>query len=279
MNKRQITALLLMLASALMFGTTVQSATNPNGVDLFSSPASSINQASPYEAGFLVKVQGPGTCSGSPIKGTNLVITAAHCVMEPGTGAVGKRYDLRVEHNDTRFNVVEVYLDMEVSPLPHPEDDVAILVLDRQVPGAKLEVASSFDGKIDAKLIGYQPSTGWGSWLRGEDYSSHRENLPTSFVARPAVCKVPAGSAEWVKDPGIWSVSCGFVPGASGGPLVAVIDGKPALVGVASTVNKKLTHNGIAPLAKVLELLENGDKYRRTIDGPSVSWSSSGNQR
>lgn len=279
MNKRQFTALLMMLASVLMFNTTVNSATDPKKSGLFSAPASSIDQASPYEASFLVKVKGPGTCSGSPIKGTNLVITAAHCVMEPGTGAIGGRYDLRVEHEGTRFDVVEAYVDMQVAALPHPEDDVAILVLDRQIPGADLEIAPFFDGKLDTKLIGYQPSTGRGSWLRGKDYASHSDSLPMSFVTRPAVCKVPAGTARWVKDPGIWSVPCGLVPGASGGPLVAIIDGKSALVGVASTVNKSLTHNGIAPLAKVHELLKNGDKYRQPVDGPSHSWGISGGQR
>jgi len=57
------------------------------------------------------------------------------------------------------------------------------------------------------------------------------------------------------------TVPCGLIPGASGGPLFAEVDGKLVLVGILSTVTADLAANGIVPLAALQELLQHPEQY------------------
>ncbi len=239
----------------------------------------SIRRASVEESGYLVSVRGSGFCSGAPIAGTNLVITAAHCVVEPGTDAVGARYDLRVERSGVRYEVLEVYVDMSWKDGVRPQDDVAVLVMESPIPGPGLHLADSFEPDQSATLVGFQPS-GKGTWLRGSDYDSHSEMMSTSYAnhaTAPAACSIPATSFRWSKNDHWW-VPCGMVPGASGGPLIAAgVDG-PTLVGVTSSVDFKLESNGVAPVEKVQYLLRHRELYRK-VPGIAAPCCTSGNQR
>jgi len=243
------------------------------------APGSSIRQASEEESGYLVSVRGPGLCSGAPITGTNLVITAAHCVVESGTDAVGARYDLRVERSGVRYDVLEVYVDMSWKDGMQSKDDVAVLVMESPIPGPGLHLADSFEPDQAATLIGFQPSDG-GSWLRGTDYDSHSALMSARQRFLPAVtaaCSITATSFKWSKN-SHWWIPCGMVPGASGGPLVIAGVHGPTLVGVASSVDFELESNGVAPVEKVQYLLRNRDLYRK-IPGLAAPCCTSGNQR
>jgi len=243
------------------------------------TPGSSIRRASEEESGYLVSVRGPGFCSGAPITGTNLVITAAHCVVESGTDAVGARYDLRVERSGVRYDILEVYVDMSWKDGTQSKDDVAVLVMESPIPGPSLHLSNSFEPNQSATLIGFQPSGG-GSWLRGADYDSHSELMSTSYASHatvPAACSLAATSFKWSKN-GHWWIPCGMVPGASGGPLVIAGVNGPTLVGVASSVDFKLESNGVAPVEKVQYLLRNRELYRK-VPGLAAPCCTSGTQR
>ena len=56
-------------------------------------------------------------------------------------------------------------------------------------------------------------------------------------------------------------VPCGLIPGASGGGLFATHGDAIELVGIVSTVSADITHNGVVPMASLLELLEHQADY------------------
>jgi hypothetical protein len=214
-----------------------------------------IRLASDEESGYLVTVHGPrsGFCSGAPITGTNLVVTAAHCVVVRDPDAVGTRYNLRVERSGVRYEVLEVYADMSWEEGWKPEDDVAVLVMEYPIPGPGLALAEAFEPAA-ATLVGFQPASN-GAWLRGLDYDSHIDTVRTTNHANaPAACSIIATSFVQSKY-GHWWVPCGMVPGVSGGPLVVAGVSGPTLIGVSSSVDFDLEFNGVAPVEKVQYLL------------------------
>lgn len=255
---------------------------------------SSIRLASEEESSYLVTVHGTGNCSGAPIKGTNLVITAAHCVVEAGTDTVGTRFDIYVERSGVRYDVSEVYVDTMLWKNRFiPKDDVAVLVMKSPVIGPGLHLADSFETDQPATLVGMQPAA-FGTWLRGTDLSSHMQlvaacrQISTKRCAKalstnirstkssktptriPSACYIPAASAIW-SEKGHWRVPCGAVPGASGGPLIAAGVNGPTLVGVVSSVDSSLKYNGVAPVEKIQYLLAHPDKYRKVPSDKCVA--------
>jgi len=56
-------------------------------------------------------------------------------------------------------------------------------------------------------------------------------------------------------------VPCGLIPGASGGGLFATHGDAIELVGIVSTVSADITHNGVVPIASLLELIEHQADY------------------
>jgi len=244
-------------------------------------PTGIIRPATATESAFLVKVRGPGLCSGAPIEGTKLVVTAAHCVVEQYTNKIGALYDLRVERDGIRYDISEVLVDTVQTGRFNPAVDVAILVLHEPVEGPKLLLADSFTPEETATLIGYQPSSSNGSWLRGSTYSSHQDRMSSDLknhVPMPAACSLSDTDFKWSKNHHWW-ISCGMVPGASGGPLVKPTPSGPALVGVTSSVDFELKFNGVAPVSKIHSLLANRDAYRKVLDGPSAPCCNAGDKR
>lgn len=232
-----------------------------------------IRHASEEESAYLVVVRGSGLCSGAPIEGTNLVITAAHCVVETGTDAVGTRFDLRVERSGVRYDVLEVYVDMSWKNKFSSKDDVAVLVMKSPVLGPGLHLADSFEPDQPATLVGLQPAA-FGTWLRGIDYDSHIKLMSTKSSwtnnTIPTACDISATSFRWSKKDHWW-VPCGVVPGASGGPLIAAGVNGPTLVGVVSSVDFNLEYNGVAPVEKIQYLLKYRDKYRKVPSDKCVA--------
>jgi len=201
-----------------------------------------------------------------------LVVTAAHCVVEKYTNKIGARYDLRVERDGIRYDISEVLVDTAKTDRFNPAADVAILVLHEPVEGPGLLLTDSFTPEETATLIGYQPSSSEGSWLRGLTYSSHQDHMSSilkNHVPMPAACSLSDTDFKWSKNQHWW-VSCGMVPGASGGPLIKSTPSGPALVGVTSSVDFELKFNGVVPVSKIHSLLDNQDAYRKVLDGSSA---------
>lgn len=226
-----------------------------------------VRHASSTEADLLVRVRGVGVCSGSPIVGTNYVVTAAHCVLDPMTGTIGSRYDLRVERDSQRYDIVEVLVDTTPRDGVDAANDAAVLVMETSVPGPGIHLPSSASFS-SATLVGFQSLDSDGTWLRGNNYDDLDRIKGASagivyISSAPAACTVPTAMIESRK--GFSWIPCGMIPGGSGGPFVKDSASGYQLVGVLSTVSYNLTHNGITPAAKVIELLENQDTYRREI--------------
>jgi secreted trypsin-like serine protease len=223
-----------------------------------------VRQATEVEASILVRVRGVGVCSGAPVEGTNLVITAAHCVRDEKTKKVSNRFDLRVEKDGVRYDIEQVLIDSTPHPGVRPEYDAAVLIMKDAVPGPGVSLAESFTGKQSTVLIGFQSVDTDGTWLRGKNYddkpSPKGASEGVTFIsAAPAACSVEGSDITWSSK--YWTIPCGMVPGGSGGPLVVSTATGYKLVGVLSTVSYDLTKNGIVPVERVQEMLEDPSAF------------------
>lgn len=236
-----------------------------------------VRRATEEEASVLVRVRGVGVCSGAPVEGTNLVITAAHCVRDEKTKKVSNRYDLRVEKDGVRYDIKTVLIDSTPHTGARPEYDAAVLVMENGIPGPGVSLADSFSGNLPTILIGYQSVDTDGTWLRGKNYKDRATPKGASegvtFIsAAPAACSVKGSDITWSSTH--WSIPCGMVPGGSGGPLVISTETGYQLVGVLSTVSFDLTVNGVVPVEKINEMLQNPELYVSKPDPVSLTNSS-----
>lgn len=215
-------------------------------------------------ADVIVRVRGSSACSGTPITGTQLVVTAAHCVLD-GTGEVTAVTVVRdgVEHTTRAVLVNSRYDDA-----PSPHLDAAVLVLDRAIPGAAATLGETLPTQGLVTLAGFQPIDTDGTLLRGTTY----DNRPTpkgvtggvvEIESLPSGCVDRASSIEVAPDE--LKIGCGLIPGASGGGLFAERGGNLVLLGVISTVGRDLSYNGVTPLAAVRELLNHPGEYTHAV--------------
>jgi Trypsin-like peptidase domain len=201
-----------------------------------------------------------GVCSGTPISGTVYVVTAAHCVLTE-SGDVTRRTIMR---GGNAYTAVEVLVDANYHDHPTSQLDAAVLVMDQVIPGPATRVGAALPDIGEVWLAGFQPVDGSGELLRGHRHDDHpllsaSTGVPVEVSYRPAGCVDSAASLD--VSPARVMVSCGLVPGASGGGLFSERDGELVLVGIVSTVTADLTANGVVPLAALHELLEHPDRY------------------
>ena len=208
----------------------------------------------------IVRVRGSSMCSGTPITGTRLVITAAHCVLD-GAGDVTAVTVVRdgVEHAPQAL-----LLDPRYHDAPSPHLDAAVLIMDRAIPGRAATVGHTLPTHGLVTVAGLQPIDTDGTLLRGTSYDDRPtpkgvtgavveiESLPSGCVDRPSSIEIAVHQLK---------VGCGLVPGASGGGLFVERGGRLVLLGVISTVGFDLSYNGLTPLAAVHELLEHPLEY------------------
>lgn len=226
---------------------------------------SPIRRAAPAESALLVTVRGVGICSGAPIEHTRLVVTAAHCLLDPRTGQISTRHDLRVERDGVRYDIEAIIIDpASTVETVVPARDGAVLVLTATVtgPGVRLPREAAEPGTTThrAVIIGNQPVDTTGAFHRGREYHD-RSTVEGASPGATYVGHVPAACdvGEPLQRNGFLVYPCGMVPGGSGGPVVE--RGENTLIGVVSSVNRTLTRNGIVPVDEILRLLGRADRF------------------
>ena len=216
-------------------------------------------------ADIIVRVRGSSLCSGTPINGARLVITAAHCVLD-GAGDVTT---VTVERDEVEYVPRTILVSPRHYDPPRPHEDAAVLVMGRALPGPTATLGDVLPTQGHVTLAGLQPIDRDGALLRGTSYNDRPEPSGAKGAAivviesRPAGCLDHATSIDVAA--GQLEVRCGLVRGASGGGLFSERDGRLALHGVISTVDFDLSFNGLAPLSAVQDLLEQPSKYMHTL--------------
>lgn len=209
-----------------------------------------------------------GLCTGTPIAGTVYVVTAAHCVLTR-SGEVRKRALVR---DGVLYPAASVLVDLDYHDDPSVELDAAVLVMDEVIPGPAARVGSSLPDRGQLTLAGFQRTDGAGALMRVIDPNDQpapkrAAGSPVDRPWGPAGCVTSVESL--VVSSGRVTVPCGLVPGASGGPLLAVDNGEFVVVGILSTVTTDLSANGVVPLDSLLELLAHPERYAHDFEtGP-----------
>lgn len=221
----------------------------------------------------LVRIEGDGVCSGTPIADSRYVVTAAHCVLDDA-GEVGPRTVVR---DGVRYEAVGVLVDVRYVDTPTNALDAAVLIVDRAIAGPAAVIGQTLPTTGTVTVAGFQSVDTDGSLLRGT--TPHDRPLPHGATAglvtvghQPAGCSVEASSLE-VSAASV-RVRCGLIPGASGGGLYLQTSESVQLVAIISTVSPDITSNGLTPLSSLTELLAHPDRFTtslagmRTVTGP-----------
>ncbi len=212
----------------------------------------------------IVRVRGSSVCSGTPITGTRLVITAAHCVLDaPATSRPSPSCATVWNTRHRRSSLNPRYPDA-----PSAHLDAAVLVLNRAIPGPAATLGDTLPTQGLVTLAGFQPIDTDGALLRGTSYDDRPipkgvtggvveiESLPSGCVHRASSIEIAVNQLK---------VHCGLVRGASGGGLFVEHGGRLTLLGIISTVGVDLSFNGLTPLSAVHELLNHPGDYTHAI--------------
>jgi hypothetical protein len=217
----------------------------------------------------LVRVRGGAFCSGTPITGTQYVVTAAHCVLDDA-GRVATRVVVR---KGITYTATAVLVDTRYVDEPSPALDAAVLVMDQPVPGPSASLGQSIPASGSVTLAGFQAIDSDGTLLRG--HGPHDAALPKNASGHLIeIASAPAGCVDDVAvvavSPSRVDVPCGLIPGASGGGLFVAAGGSAVLVGVVSTVAPDLSSNGVVPIDSVHELLIHPAQYLHSMSDVAV---------
>jgi Trypsin-like peptidase domain len=229
------------------------------GVDSLAEPARP-HVLDDAVADVLVRVRGSSVCSGTPIAGTRLVITAAHCVLD----RAGDVTAVTVVRDGAAYVPRAILVDSRYHDGPGTGLDAAVLIMRRRIPGPAATLGDVLPTQGLVTLAGFQAIDTDGALLRGS--TSHDRPTPKGVTgavveieSRPSGCVFRVSSIEIGVDQ--LKVGCGLIPGASGGGLFAEQGRRIVLLGIISTVGLDLSFNGLTPLAAVHELLDNPRVY------------------
>jgi hypothetical protein len=219
-------------------------------------------------AAVIVRVRGSSVCSGTPMSGTRVVITAAHCVLDRD----GDVTSVTVVRDGVEHVPRAVLVNPQYHDAPSPQLDAAALIMDQAIPGAAATLGDGLPTHGLVTIAGLQSIDTDGTLLRGTRY----DNRPTpkgvtggviKIEALPTGCVHRASSLEIATDH--LKVGCGLIPGASGGGLFAERECRLVLLGIISTVSFDLSYNRLTPLAAVHELLSNAGEYTHALPDDS----------
>jgi Trypsin-like peptidase domain len=212
----------------------------------------------------IVRVRGSSVCSGTPISGTRLVITAAHCVLD----SAGDVTAVTVVRDGVEHAPQAVLLNPRYPDAPSAHLDAAVLVLNRAIPGPSATLGDTLPTQGLVTIAGFQPIDTDGALLRGTSYDDRPipkgvtggvveiEYLPSGCVHRASSIEIAVNQLK---------VHCGLVRGASGGGLFVEHGGRLTLLGIISTVGVDLSFNGLTLLSAVHELLNHPGDYTHAI--------------
>jgi Trypsin-like peptidase domain len=211
-------------------------------------------------AEMLVRVDGDSVCSGTPIDGGRLVITAAHCILD----SAGNVTAVTVTRDGVQYSPRAVLVNPRYPETPSAHLDAAVLVMDRAIPGPAATLGDTLPTQGLVTLAGFQPIDTDGTLLRGT--SAYDRPTPKGVTESVVEIKsLPSGCDDSVSSIEIagnrLEVDCGLVRGASGGGLFMEHGGRIVLLGIISTVDVDLSFNGLAPLAAVHDLLNHPRQY------------------
>jgi hypothetical protein len=213
----------------------------------------------------IVRVFGSTVCSGTPLTGTKLVVTAAHCVLDED-GAIADHTTVR--RDDVDYFPVSIIVNPHYHTSPSPLLDAAVLVMDQDIPGPSATLADRLPTEGLVTVAGLQPLDTDGSLLRG----TRSDNRPSprgfehgiiKIQAAPAGCVHPASDVEIT--PHHVNMPCGLIQGASGGGLFVERNGDVRLAGIISTVAHDLSYNGLVPLSALRQLLQHPARYTHDV--------------
>jgi hypothetical protein len=203
-----------------------------------------------------VQVRHGARCSGTPITDTRLVVTAAHCVLEADGSVAAYR---TVVHDGVEYEPAAVVVDQTYGVSPSPRLDAALLVMAAPIPGASATLGDDFPTHGLVTLAGFQALDTDGTprrAFRGDQRPLRQGSKGAVVTIESAVAGCVHRVSELMITGDQVKAPCGLVPGASGGGLFTEHDGELTLVGIVSTVDARLTYNGVVPLASVHELLD-----------------------
>lgn len=188
---------------------------------------------------------GGSTCSAVPLKGTNMVVSAAHCVVAiDGTSLVYPGITVRDPTSVGLLAVVKaVRFDQRYLEGLEPRFDLAVLYTNR-VWSTGVDMIEPLQTSRDVTVHALQRvrSNGWYLVAEGDFWRFAITQCVASEVMVPT------------SEDGMFNVPCWLVPGASGAPVVVDVDGNTALVGVLSTVSSD-GGNGIGVSDGVVDLI------------------------
>ena len=251
--------------AAILIGVVVTAvpqvyATNVGTVHHFDGDVTRPHVLTTELADLLVHVGGGATCTGTPITGTTFIVTAAHCILD-NNGQVGSR---TVQRDGVEYIPVSVLVNPAYHHSPGPLLDAAVLVMDQSIPGPSATLGDALPSVGLVTLAGFQPLDTDGSLLRGTRY----DNRPLPKSATGGVVTIDStatGCSQPVADLEITDtqvkMSCGLIPGASGGGLFVERNNDMVLIGIISTVAQDLTYNGVVPLPALHALLDDSATY------------------
>lgn len=172
----------------------------------------------------LLKLNGSYGCGGSIIA-PNIILTAKHCVigLNPNSVQVVAGITCKDEVNNSNiFNVRQIVV--------HPTLDVAILILDSNIPVTTKTRSINFKSSSDGQYynVGNKVSvSGWG-WLTpdGYDPSQCLNSVDVNIISN-TTASIQLGknvSSYEVATAGVGNIRKGACHGDSGGPLVVWSD-------------------------------------------------------
>ena len=217
-------------------------------------------------ADLLVRVRGGANCSGTPVMGGMLVVTAAHCVLDEDGQVAASRTVIagrRVVQAGGGPRQPEVPRLAPCPPRCRRAADVGGHPRCGGCPRRRTPCDRSGDrGRHPAARLRR-------SLLRGTRY----DNRPHPTAASGPVVEIESSAAGCVGPAADLQISharvkvrCGLIPGASGGGLFVGAIERPILVGVISTVAYDLSYNELVPVAEVHRLLDNACTYFYAMD-------------
>ena len=269
-----------LLATLLTAIAALGPSATPSVVEAYERSAARIDSlaelAEPHVLGdeiaeVIVRVRGSSVCSGTPISGARLVITAAHCILDED----GDVTAVTVARDGVEYVPRAALVNRRYHDAPSAQLDAAVLVMERAIPGLVATLGDTAPTQGLVTIAGFQPIDTDGTLLRGTSY----RDRPTPKGATGGVVEIeslPAGCVERASSIEITAdqlkVGCGLVPGGSGGGLFAADRGRLVLQGIISTVGRDLSFNGLTRPAAVRELLNHPGDYTYAVAEERVSF-------